>query len=61
MYLLVLLMFNQFYNLFILSITGEKVVILSEFKLNSGIQNQIFTAYLKIDLHDKYNQVRYSR
>lgn len=41
MYLLVLLMFNQFYNLFILSITGEKVVILSEFKLNSGTQNQI--------------------
>jgi len=41
MYLLVLLMFNRFYNLFILSITGEKVVILSEFKPNGGIQNQI--------------------
>lgn len=41
MYLLVLLMFNRFYNLFILSFTGEKVVILSEFKTNSTVQIQI--------------------
>ena len=38
-----------------------KMTYKKNYTLRRGIQNQIFTAYLKIDLHDKYNQVRYSR
>lgn len=38
-----------------------KMTYKKNYTLRRGIQNQIFTAYLKIDLHDKYNQVRYTR
>lgn len=38
-----------------------KMTYKKNYTLRRSIQNQIFTAYLKIDLHDKYNQVRYTR
>lgn len=38
-----------------------KLTYKKNYTLRRSIQNNIFTAYLKIDLHDKYNQVRYTR
>lgn len=38
-----------------------KMIYKNNFSLRKNLQNQTYTAHLKIDLHDKYNQVRYSR
>lgn len=38
-----------------------KMIYKNNFSLRKNLQNQIYTAHLKINLNDKYNQVRYSR
>ncbi|WP_300672461.1 histidine kinase [Soonwooa sp.] len=38
-----------------------KMVYKKNFTLRKSIQDQVFTAHFKIDLNDKYNQVRYTR
>jgi LytS/YehU family sensor histidine kinase len=38
-----------------------KMIYKNNFSLRKNLQNLTYTAHLKIDLHDKYNQVRYSR
>ena len=38
-----------------------KMIYKNKFSLRKNLQNQIYTAHLKINLNDKYNQVRYSR
>lgn len=38
-----------------------KMIYKKKFTITKEIHNNIFTAHLKIDLNDKYNQVRYTR
>ncbi|MBW8361469.1 MAG: histidine kinase [Kaistella sp.] len=38
-----------------------KIIYRNRFTLRKTVQDEIFTAYLKIDLNDKYNQVRHTR
>lgn len=38
-----------------------KILYKNNFKITKEINGNIYTAYLKIDLNDKYNQVRYTR
>ena len=38
-----------------------KMLYRKKFSISKEAHNNIYTAYLKIDLNDKYNQVRYSR
>jgi LytS/YehU family sensor histidine kinase len=38
-----------------------KMLYKKKFSISKDIHNNVYTAYLKIDLNDKYNQVRYTR
>lgn len=38
-----------------------KMLYKKKFSISKETHNNIYTAYLKIDLNDKYNQVRYTR